>query len=69
MDNDEEKKDGQVIESLPSLNFLVQFPEGDTLRAYLSGRMHKNFIRVLIGDKVQVVVPPTGDIGRIVKRY
>ena len=65
----EENKDGQVIEALPALRFKVEFPDGTTMLTYLSGKMHKNFIRVLIGDRVQVVVPPTGDIGRIVKRY
>lgn len=65
----EENKDGRVIEALPSLRFKVEFPDGTTMLAYLSGKMHKNFIRVLIGDRVQVVVPPTGNIGRIIKRY
>lgn len=59
---------GQVIEALPSLKFRVEFPDGRIVIAYLGGRLHKNFIRVLIGDTVEVVMPDTGNIGRIVKR-
>ncbi len=62
------KLKGQVIEALPSLRFKVEFPDGKTMIAYLGGRLHKNFIRILVGDKVEVVVPDTGNIGRIVKR-
>lgn len=65
MDN---KIKGQVIEALPSLRFRVEFPDGKIIIAYLGGRLHKNFIRILVGDKVEVVVPDTGNIGRIVKR-
>jgi translation initiation factor IF-1 len=65
MDN---KIKGQVIEALPSLRFRVEFPDGKIMIAYLGGRLHKNFIRILVGDKVEVVVPETGNIGRIVKR-
>lgn len=61
-------KYGRVIEALPSLTFLVEFDDGKTMRAYLAGKLHKNFIRIIVGDKVEVFVPPTGDIGRIVKR-
>jgi len=37
--------------------------------AYLSGKMHKNFIRILVGDMVEVVIPSQGDIGRIIRRF
>lgn len=63
------KEKAEVIESLPSLRFKVQFADGSTMIAYLGGKLHRNFIRVLIGDKVEVIVPPTGNIGRIVKRF
>lgn len=65
MDN---KLTGIVLEALPSLKFRVELENGKEMIAYLSGKMHKNFIRVIIGDKVEVVVPPIGNIGRIVKR-
>lgn len=63
------KDTGYVIEALPSLNFRVEFPDGKIMIAYLAGRLHRNFIRILIGDKVDVVIPATGNIGRIIKRY
>lgn len=64
-----DKAKGQVIEALPNLFFIVQFENGKTMRAYLAGKLHKNFIRVVIGDMVEVTIPPTGDIGRITKRF
>lgn len=63
------KENGIVIEALPSLRFRVQFPDGREMTTYLAGRLHKNFIRVLVGDKVEVTIPPTGNIGRISKRF
>ncbi len=63
------KETGSVIEALPSLKFRVEFPDGRIMIAYLAGKLHKNFIRILIGDKVEVVIPPTGNIGRIIKRH
>ena len=65
----DEKKTGVVLEALPSLRFLVEFEGGKTIIAYLAGKLHKNFIRVIIGDKVDVVVPSTGNIGRITRRH
>lgn len=61
-------KIGRVIEALPSLYFLVEFDDKTTKRAYLAGKLHKNFVRIIVGDRVEVVIPSTGDIGRIVRR-
>lgn len=63
------KETGSVIEALPSLKFRVEFPDGRIMIAYLAGKLHKNFIRILVGDKVEVVIPHTGNIGRITKRF
>ncbi len=63
------KETGVVTEALPSLRFRVEFPDGKLMIAYLAGKLHKNFIRIIIGDKVEVVIPSTGNIGRIVKRF
>lgn len=65
---DEEKKQGKVIEALPDLKFRVKTEEGKIVFCYLSGRLHRNFIRVIIGDSVEIVVPEQGEIGRIVRR-
>lgn len=63
------KEKGTIIESLPSLRFKVEFADGGTMIAYLGGRLHRNFIRILIGDTVEVVIPSTGNICRIIKRF
>lgn len=64
----EQKLKGVVTEALPNLQFLVQFDD-KIRRCYLAGKLHKNFIRVLIGDKVEAVIPSQGDIARIIKRF
>lgn len=60
---------GVVTEALPALAFLVEMPDGKVMRAYLAGRLHKNFIRIIVGDKVDVLMPEYGEIGRITHRY
>lgn len=66
---DETRKEGTVVEALPALKFRVDFNDGrDPMFCYLAGKLHKNFIRIVIGDKVEVVIPDTGEIGRIVRR-
>lgn len=65
---DTTKEKGKVIEALPALKFRVQFADDRIMFCYLAGRLHKNFIRVVIGDTVEVTYPDTGDIGRITRR-
>lgn len=65
---DETREQGEVIEALPSLKFRVEFADGTIRFCYLAGRLHRNFIRIVVGDKVEVVIPSTGEIGRIVRR-
>lgn len=64
----DKNESGIIIEALPSLRFRTQLSDGRIIIAYLSGKMHKNFIRVIIGDKVEVTIPSTGNIGRIIRR-
>jgi len=61
--------DGTVEESLPNSTFMVKLSSGQTILAYLSGRMRKNFIKVMPGDKVKIELTPY-DLtkGRIVSR-
>jgi translation initiation factor IF-1 len=69
MDEEKEiKRKGKVIEALPSLKFRVKFDEDTVMFCYMAGRLHKNFIRILIGDTVEVVIPEEGHIGRITRR-
>ncbi len=59
---------GTVIEALPSALFRVQFPGGEEILAYLSGKMRMYKIKVLVGDRVEVILDPYGGRGRITKR-
>ena len=62
--------EGVVTESLPNATFKVQIAEGHQILAHLSGKMRKNFIKVLPGDKVTVELSPY-DLtkGRITYRH
>jgi translation initiation factor IF-1 len=62
--------DGTVIDSLPNATFKVQLAEGHQVLAHLSGKMRKNFIKVLPGDKVTVELSPYDlSKGRITYRH
>lgn len=62
--------EGTVIEALPNTQFQVELDNGHEVLAYLSGKMRKYYIRVLLGDRVRVELSPY-DLtrGRIVYRY
>ena len=49
---------GVVKELLPNATFLVELENGHTIIAHTAGKMRKNRIRVLAGDKVQVEMTP-----------
>ena len=44
--------DGEVIETLPNTTFRVKLQNDHIITAHISGRMRKNYIRILTGDKV-----------------
>ena len=62
--------EGTVIENLPNTPFRVQLENGHIVIAHISGRMRKNYIRILMGDRVSVQLTPY-DLtkGRISFRY
>lgn len=61
--------EGEVIESLPNTMFRVQLENGHVIIAHISGRMRKNYIRILTGDKVTVEMTPYDlNKGRIIFR-
>ena len=62
--------DGIVLEALPATQFRVELDNGHNVLAYLSGRMRKYFIRILLGDRVRVELSPY-DLtrGRITYRF
>lgn len=62
--------EGKVIESLPNGMFRVQLEGGNVILGYLSGKIRKYRIRVLLGDKVLVELSPYDlNKGRITYRY
>ena len=72
MSKKEEKleMEGKIIEALPGTMFRVELDSGHEILAYLSGKMRKYYIRVLLADRVLVELSPY-DLtrGRIVYRY
>jgi translation initiation factor IF-1 len=62
--------EGSVIEALPSTQFKVRLDNGHEILAYLSGKMRKYYIRILLGDRVRVEMSPYDlSRGRIVYRH
>ena len=62
--------DGEVIETLPNTTFRVKLDNDHEVLAHTSGKMRKNRIRVLLGDRVNVEMTPY-DLtkGRITFRF
>ena len=54
---------GTVTEQLPSALYRVRLDEGATVTAHIGGRVDRNFVRVLVGDRVCVELSPV-DLGR-----
>ena len=50
--------EGKVLETLPNTMFRVELDNGHVVTAHISGRMRKNYIRILTGDKVKVEMTP-----------
>ena len=60
---------GVVKETLPNTVFRVELENGHKITAHISGKMRKNYIRILTGDKVLVEISPYDlSKGRIVFR-
>ncbi|HRD02226.1 MAG TPA: translation initiation factor IF-1 [Candidatus Saccharicenans sp.] len=62
--------EGVVLETLPNAMFKVELANKHVILAHISGRMRKNFIRILPGDRIRVEISPY-DLtkGRITYRY
>jgi translation initiation factor IF-1 len=67
---DKVEVEGLIVEALPSTQFRVKLENGVTVLAYLSGKMRKYYIRILLGDRVRVELSPY-DLtrGRITYRF
>ena len=61
--------EGTVVDTLPNTMFRVELDNGHVVTAHISGKMRKNYIRILTGDKVTVQLTPYDlSKGRIVYR-
>jgi translation initiation factor IF-1 len=62
--------EARVIEPLPNAMFRVALDNNHEVLAHISGKMRKNFIRILTGDRVLVELSPYDlSRGRIVYRF
>ena len=61
--------EGMVVETLPNTTFRVELENGHPITAHISGKMRKNYIRILKGDAVTVELTPYDlSTGRIIYR-
>ena len=54
---------GVVTDTLPSAMYKVRLDEGSLVMAHIADRMDRNFVRILVGDRVRVELSPV-DVGR-----
>ena len=57
------EKEGIVREALPNTLFRVALEDGSIVLCHLSGKLRKNFIKILPGDRVRLEMTPY-DIGK-----
>jgi translation initiation factor IF-1 len=61
--------EGTIVETLPNTMFRVELDNGHVVTAHISGKMRKNYIRILTGDRVTVqLIPYDLSKGRITYR-
>ena len=56
--NDVIEVEGTVVDKLPNAEFKVELENGHEILAHISGKIRKNFIRILPGDRVKVEMTP-----------
>ncbi len=66
--NEKEVVVGTVEEALPNTLFKVRLENEEEILTYLSGRMRRFRIKVLVGDTVHLEIDPYGGKARIIKR-
>ncbi len=66
---DQIEMEGTIVETLPNTMFRVELDNGHVITAHISGKMRKNYIRILTGDRVTIEMTPY-DLtkGRIIYR-
>ena len=55
---DQIQMSGVVIDTLPNTMFKVELENGHVVTAHISGKMRKNYIKILTGDSVKVELTP-----------
>jgi translation initiation factor IF-1 len=50
--------EGTIVDTLPNTLFRVKLDNGHIVTAHISGKMRKNYIRILTGDKVTIQLTP-----------
>lgn len=55
---DQIQMSGTVIDTLPNTMFKVELENGHIVTAHISGKMRKNYIKILTGDSVRVELTP-----------
>ena len=66
---DQIEMEGTIVDTLPNTMFRVELDNGHVVTAHISGKMRKNYIRILTGDNVTVELTPYDlSKGRIVYR-
>ncbi|WP_329000451.1 translation initiation factor IF-1 [Kribbella sp. NBC_00709] len=62
--------EGTVVECLRNANFRVELTNGHKVLAHISGKIRKNYIKIVLEDRVLVELSPYDlDRGRIIFRY
>lgn len=56
--DDHIEMEGKILDTLPNTMFRVELDNGHVITAHISGRMRKNYIRILTGDRVKVELTP-----------
>ena len=59
----ERRLEGIVTEVMPSALYQVRLEQGSMVTAHIADRVERNFVRLLVGDKVRLELSPT-DVGR-----
>jgi translation initiation factor IF-1 len=59
---------GVVAETLPSNLYRVRLDDGGTVTAHIADRMDRNFVRILVGDRVRIEMTRDVTKGRIVEK-
>ena len=59
---------GSVTETLPSALYRVRLEDGSVVTAHIADRIDRNFVRVLVGDRVRIELSNDVTRGRIVEK-